>query len=273
MVKAAGRRAVVAHLQRHHGFSQRRACALVGVGRMTLRRKRLRPERDRALRDELKGLAEQYPRYGYLMLHGMLKAKRLVQNRKRTYRLYTELGLQVRTKRRRKLQRPRVPLPVPSRANERWSLDFVHDQLGDGRRFRVLNVVDDFSRACVGQVVDTSISGVRVARELDRMVEQRGRPRTIVLDNGPELTGKAMFFWARERGVKLHFIQPGKPTQNAFVESFNGRFRDACLNLHWFTDLNDARRTSDNWRAHYNAVRPQNALGYRPPLAYEAEAA
>ena len=143
-MKAAGRRAVVAHLQRHHGFSQRRACALVGVGRMTLRRKRLRPERDCALRDELKGLAEQYPRYGYLMLHGMLKAKHLVQNRKRTYRLYTELGLQVRTKRRKKLQRPRVPLPMPGRANERWSLDFDHDQLGNGRRFRVLNVVDDF---------------------------------------------------------------------------------------------------------------------------------
>lgn len=209
MVKAASRRAVVAHLQRHHGLSQRRACALVGIGRVTVRRKLLRPERDRSLKQELRALAEQYPRYGYLMLHGLLRARKLVQNRKRTYRLYTELGLQVRTKRRKKLHRPRVPLPVPGRPNERWSLDFVHDQLGNGRRFRVLNVVDDYLRTCVGQVVDTSISGARVARELDRMIEARGPPETIVMDNVPELTGKAMFFWARERRIKLHFIQPG----------------------------------------------------------------
>jgi putative transposase len=193
------------------------------------------------------------------MLHALLKQKGLVENRKRTWRLYAELGLQVRTKRRKKLQRPRVPMTVPSRSNERWSLDFVHDQLAGGRRFRVLNVVDDHSTVCVGQVVDLSISGARMPRELDRMIEQRGRPRTIVMDNGPEMTSKAMFFWARERQIRLHFIQPGKPTQNAFVESFNGRFRDVCLNQHWIRNLDYARKIHGAWQAHYDNERPATA--------------
>ena len=177
--------------------------------------------------NRLKTLGEQYPRYGYLLLHGMLQAEGLVTNRKRTYRLYTELGMQVRTKRRKKLQRPRLPMSVPTRSNERWSADFVHDQLSDGRRLRVLNIVDDYSRVCVGQLVDTSISGMRMVRYLAELEQTRGLPKTLVLDNGPEMTSKAMFFWSQEKQVRLHFIQPGKPTQNAFVESFNGRFRSA----------------------------------------------
>ena len=179
----------------------------------------------------------------------------------------------MRTKRRRKLNRPRVPMPVPDRVNERWSLDFVSDQLANGRRFRVLNVVDDFTRECVLQVVDFSISGQRLARELDHLTEHRPLPNTIVCDNGPELTGKALFFWSRHTGVKLHFIQPGKPTQNAFVESFNGKFRDYCLNLHWFASLADARSTIDIWRDHYNYVRPHRSLGTKPPAVLAREAA
>ena len=190
------------------------------------------PKNDGALIARLKALGEQYPRYGYLMLHAMLKNEGLVVNRKRTYRVYTELGMQVRTERRKKLIRPRIPMAVPSRVNERWSLDFVHDQLTDGRRIRILNIVDDYSRACVGQLVDTSISGARVARYLDELLQTRSKPKSKVMDNGPELTSKAMFFWSQKTGVKLNFIQPGKPTQNAFVESFNGRFRDGCLNQH-----------------------------------------
>ena len=143
------------------------------------------------------------------MLHGMLRTEGVVENPKRTYRLYRELGLQVRTKRRRKLNRPRIPMAVPSQPNERWSADFVYDQLADGRRIRILNIVDDFSRVCVGQYVDLSISGARMVRLLEELGQSRGLPKTLVLDNGPEMTSKAMFFWSRQPGVKLHFIQPG----------------------------------------------------------------
>jgi len=254
------------------GLSERRACRLLGVSRTAVRyRPRLRG--DEALRSRLRHLAERYSRYGYLLLHGMLKNEGLVQNKKRTYRIYTELGLQVRTKRRKKLIRPRVPLDLPSRSGERWSLDFVHDQLSSGRRFRILNIVDDFSRECVGQLVDFSISGQRLARYLDQLAEQLRLPKAIVCDNGTELTSKAMFFWSQERSVKLHFIQPGKPTQNAFVESFNGKFRDSCLNQHWFRDLFEARRVIQQWREHYNHVRPHSSLGYLPPAVFAEQAA
>ena len=168
--------------------------------------------------------------------------------------------------------RPRVPLELPSGANQRWSLDFVHDQLANSRRIKVLNIVDDFSRVCIGQVVDLSISGERMARCLDELGQTRGLPQRIVMDNGPEMTSKAMFLWSKLTGVKLHFIQPGKPTQNAFVESFNGRFRDGCLNQHWFQTLADARATIAAWREHYNEVRPHSALNYQSPVNYERAA-
>ena len=203
----------------------------------------------------------------------MLRTEGLVVNPKRTYRLYREEGLQVRTKRRKKLTRPRVPMLVPDRVNVRWSMDFVSDQLANGRRFRVLNVVDDFSRECVLQVTDCSLSGERVAQELARLAERRSLPRTIVCDNGPEFTSKAMFFWSKRSGVRLHFIQPGKPTQNAFVESFNGKFRDYCLNLHWFASLTDARSIIDHWRHRYNHVRPHRSLGKKPPAVFAQEVA
>lgn len=178
-----------------------------------------KPRDDSALRNRLKSLAEQYPRYGYPTLHELLQAERVVVNHKRTYRVYCEERLQARTKRRKRVRRPRVPMLVPTRPNERWSIDFVSDQLSGGRRFRVLNIVDDFTRECVGQLADASISGRRMVRfmeELDR------KPKTIVCDNGPELTSKAMFCWSQDRNIKPHFIQPGKPTQNGIVESFNG---------------------------------------------------
>jgi len=204
----------------------------------------------------------------------MLHEEGLVKNRKRTYRIYSEEGLQVRTKRRRKkLTRPRVPIPEALGPDERWSVDFVSDQLASGRRFRVLNVVDDYSRECLGQIVDASISGARLGRFLDEIARHRGYPGSVVCDNGPELTSKAMFFWSRDRGVKLHFIQPGKPTQNAFVESFNGKFREYCLDLHWFRDLADARRIIEDWRQHYNDVRPHSSLGNVPPAVFARDAA
>jgi len=232
----------------------------------------MRPS-DNALKARLKQLGEQYPRYGYLMLHAMLKTEGWVVNRKKTYRIYTELGMQVRTKKRKKLIRPRVPMALPTRSNERWSLDFVSDQLANGRRFRVLNIVDDYSRTCVGQLVDTSISGERMTHFSDELSLTRHLPKTIVLDNGPELTSKAMFLWSRKHLVKLHFIQPGKPTQNAFVESFNGRFRDLRLNQNYFTSLDDARSIIDHWRDHYNRVRPHSSLRYQPPALFEERVA
>jgi len=174
-------------------------------------------------------------------------------NHKRTYRIYREEGPQVRTNRRRRLTRPRVPTLVPDKANQRWSMDFVSDQLANSQWFRVLNVGDEYSQECLLQIADFSISGHRVPRELERL--SRALPKTILWDNGPEFPSKAMFLWAKKAGVKLNFIQPGKPTQNACVESFNGKFRDYHLDLNWFASLEDALSTIDTWRDHYNLVR------------------
>lgn len=259
------KRRQVQHLVDAGLASERRACGLIGISRSVVQYQGVNRD-DGDLRARLKALAERYPRYGYLMLHALLRQEGLVVNAKRTYRLYCEEGLQVRTKKRRKLPlRPRRPMVLPSCTAERWSLDFMSDQMANGRRFRVLNIVDDFSRECVGQLVDTSISGERLASYLDTLSP---RPNAIVLDNGPELTSKAMFLWAQQTGVMLDFIQPGKPTQNAFVESFNGTFRDACLNQHWFTSLKDARETIAKWRKHYNEERPHSSLGYIPPKLF-----
>jgi len=215
VVTVAQRRRAVDHLKDRR-FSERRACRLVGLSR-SVAWYRLKGRDDAVLRSRLKELAERYPRYGYPTLHDMLKAEGHVINPKRTYRIYREEGLQVRIERRKKLIRPRIPMLVPDMINQRWSVDFVSDQLANGRRFRVLIVIDDFTRECVLQIVDFSISGERVGRELNQI--SRPLPKIIVCDNGPEFTSKAMFLWAKQAGVKLHFIQPGKPTQNAFIES------------------------------------------------------
>ena len=273
MVKPIKRKQLVGYLLDQYGISERRACRVIPISRKAVRYQSKRQGRDVELVKRIKRLGEQYPRYGYLMLHGLLKADGHVINPKRTYRVYCELGMQVRTKRRKKLVRPRIPMVLLSQPNERWSMDFVHDQLADGRRFRILNIVDDFSRVCVGQIVDLSISGERLARYLDQLAETRGLPRSIVLDNGPEMTSKALFFWSQQTKVKLHFIQPGKPTQNAFVESFNGKFRDGCLNQQWFKGLPDAQQIIDRWRDHYNHERPHSSLNYMPPAIYENQAA
>ena len=273
MVTPQAKRSVVSNLMSLQGLSQRRACLLVSLNRSTYHYQPKQPNRDIALRMRLKKLATQHSAYGYLILHALLKQEGLVVNKKRTYRIYTEEGLQVRTKRRKKLYRPRACLELPNSSNERWSMDFVHDQLSSGRRFRVLNVVDDFSRECILQLADTSISGIRVARCLTELIQQRGKPKSIVCDNGTEFTSKAMFFWSKDSHVKLNFIQPGKPTQNAFVESFNGKFRNECLNQHWFLSLNEARQKIAQWQHHYNTVRPHSSLNYLPPSQYAKKVA
>lgn len=272
MVTPATRKPVAQHLIDAFHLSERVACKLAGLSRTAFRYKP-KTNSDSSLRQRLKSLATQYPRYGYLMLHGLLRGEGWVKNRKRTYRLYTEEGLQVRTKKRKKLTRPRQPIEVPTAPNQRWSMDFVSDQFSNGRRFRVLNVVDDYSREMVGQLVQVSMSGRQVARFLSLLIEQRGKPGKVVCDNGTEFTSKAMFFWSKETGVTLGFIQPGKPTQNAFVESLNGKFRNECLNQHWFRTLDEARYEIELWREHYNNVRPHSSLNYMSPVEYAKQAA
>lgn len=272
MVTPAARKLVARHMIETFQLSERTACKLAGVSR-TAFRYQAKPGTDDVLRSRLKTLAVEQSAYGYLLLHGILKGEGLVVNEKHTYRLYTEEGLQVRTKKRKKLQRPRQPMEVPTQVNQRWSMDFVSDQLSNGRRFRVLNVVDDFSREMLGQLVSVSISGSQVARFLSRLFEDRAKPRRIVCDNGTEFTSKSMFFWSQETGVALGFIQPGKPTQNAFVESLNGKFRNECLNRHWFRSLKEAEAEIMLWQTQYNNVRPHRLLNYLPPVVFAQQAA
>lgn len=272
MVKPASKKSIVRYLVETYRLSERIACRLVKLSRSGYRYIRQAPS-DTQLRDRMKELAKLYPRYGYLMLHGFLKEEGLVRNRKRTYRIYTEEGLQVRTKKRKKLTRPKKVMTLPTAINKRWSMDFVSDQLSNGRRFRVLNVVDDFSRELLGQLVAVSITGNRVARFLTQLSEERGKPDEIVCDNGTEFTSKAMFFWSNDKHVALSFIQPGKPTQNAFVESLNGKFRNECLNQHWFRSLDEACYLIDQWRYHYNYERPHSSLNYVPPAIYRERVA
>lgn len=272
MVTPAGRKQIAVHLMTGFAISERRSCELAGVSRTAFRYQSI-PRDDSALRSRLLKLATQHSSYGYLFLHRLLRTEGLVKNKKRTYRIYTEEGLQVRTKKRKKLIRPRMPMLIPTAPNERWSMDFVSDQLSNGRRFRVLNVIDDFSREMVGQLVDVSIGGRQVARFLDFLIEQRGKPNQIICDNGPEFTCKAMFFWQKHSRVKLGFIQPGKPTQNAFIESLNGKFRNECLNQNWFRSIEEAKGVIRQWRDHYNTVRPHSSLNYMTPMAFANQAA
>lgn len=255
-----------------HCMSERKACQLSGVSR-TGYRYQAKPAADDALRARLVELATQHKGLGCPMLHGMLKTEGLVVNIKHTTRLYTEEKLQLRNRKKKKLDRPRQPMVVPIDKDIRWSMDFVSDQLSNGRRYRVLNVKDDYSKELVGQLVAFSIGGHQVARFLDELIELRSKPDQITCDNGTEFTSKAMFFWQKNSGVKLAFIQPGKPQQNAFVESLNGRFRQECLNQHWFRSLEEARQIIDDWRYHYNHERPHSTLNYMTPVAFANRAA
>jgi putative transposase len=217
----------------------------------------------------MRELAAERPRFGYRRLHILLVREGQVVNRKRVYRLYRREGLAVRKRPRKKLRAVRpMPLPAPSRANQRWAMDFVHDYLADGRRLRTLNIVDAYTRECHAIEVDTSLAGGRVVRVLDALTAVHGRPRGITVDNGPEFISQALDRWAFANGVVLHFIQPGKPVQNAYVESFNGRFRDECLSQAHYPTLARARVEIELWRVDYNCVRPHSSLDYRTPAAF-----
>ena len=237
------------------------------------RYKSVRPD-DSDLREAMKTVAAERRRFGYRRIHIMLQRQGIVMNQKKLRSLYREENLQVRRRGgRKRALGTRRPMVLPTSANERWSLDFVSDAFTDGRHFRVLAVVDDFTRECLGLIADTSLSGARVVRELDSMMARRGKPHTIVSDNGTELTSMAVLKWCQESGVEWHYIAPGKPTQNAFVESFNGRFRDECLNDTLFASLVDARIEISKWRNDYNTERPHSALGNIPPAEFASKQA
>lgn len=247
------------------GLSERRACGLIEMHRASCRY-REHGQDDAPLRRRLRELGGERRRFGYRRLHILLRREGWGVNHKRVYRVYREEGLAVRRrKRKRAAGAERMSLAAPVRANQGWSMDFVSDALASGRRFRTLNVVDDYTREALAIEVDTSLGGERVKRVLEQLRQSGRRPEWIVIDNGPEFTGKALDQWAYEHSVRLEFITPGKPIENAYVESFNGKFRDECLNEQWFVSLADARERIEAWRRDYNVVRPHSALEYQAP--------
>jgi putative transposase len=270
MVAPAAKREAVAHLKQTHGMSERRACQVIGCVRMTIRYRSRRPD-DLGLRERLKELAKERRRFGYRRLHVLLRREGHVVNHKRLFRIYREERLMVRKRGgRKRALGTRAPMLVPLLPNDRWSLDFVSDQLACGRRFPILAIFDDGTRECLAAVADISLSGRRVARELDLLIATRGKPKTVVSDNGTELTSNAILCWADQTQVGWHYIAPGKPTQNAFVESFNGRLRDEFLNETLFTSLMHARLALEEWRRDYNTFRPHSSIGWLTPAAYAA---
>ena len=267
MVTPSVRREVV-KLFKSRGHSERRSCTLAGLRRSTCRYSSRRVE-DTRLIERLHELAGERPRYGYQMLTTLLRREGRRVNKKRVYRLYKAAGLTVRRRGRRKLRVVRAPRPMlVSRPNERWSMDFVSDYLANGRRFRTLNIIDAFTRECLAIEVDFSLPSARVVRALNELIWTYGVPESLRVDNGPEFISKALDLWAAQHGVKLDFIQPGKPMQNGHVESFNGRFREECLSQNHFPTLARARVDVETWRVHYNCERPHSSLDSRTPKEF-----
>lgn len=271
MVTPAVKREAVVHLKGAHEMSERRACKIIGCDRMMVRYRSRRPD-DLRLRERLVALAKERRRFGYRRLLIFLRRDGFIVNHKRLFRIYREERLMVRKRGgRKRALGSRTPMPSAALPNDRWSLDFVSDQFVSGRRFRILGIYDDCTRECLATVADVSLSGRRVARELDILISARGKPKTIVSDNGTELTSNAILAWTAAAKVDWHYIDPGKPAQNAFIESFNGRLRDEFLNETLFTSLMQARLALEEWRRDYNTVRPHSRIGWLTPAAYAAK--
>ena len=265
---ARERRQAVSKVRAAVQVSERRALRFTGFARSSARYGCTR-EPQELLRAAIREIASEKPRWGYRFIHDRLRQRGWLVNRKRVQRLYRLEQLAVR--RRGKRRRSQVPRPVrtpPTRANERWSMDFMSDSLASGRRFRCLNIIDEFTRECLAIEVSHSLPAIRVIEVLERLRTERGLPGVIVTDNGSEFTSRAFDAWAYARGVKIDFIQPGKPVQNCFVESFNGTFRDDCLNLHWFLSLAAARIEIESWRREYNNERPHSSLRRLTPAQF-----
>jgi putative transposase len=263
-MELVGARQDVAFAMEKFSISERRACELNDMDRSSYRYEP-REDRNQQLRTKLTELARQKPRYGYRRLGVLLERNGEAVNHKRLFRVYQEAGLGVRRREKKRLERGRAGMPLLSRPNQEWSLDFVSDALANGRAVRALTVLDDFTKESPAIEVDSSISAPRVTRVLDGVIDERGVPERIRIDNGPEFTSRCFVAWADQRGIPLTYIQPGKPVQNSFIESFNGRFRDECLNANWFENLADARRKIEAWRVDYNQHRPHSSLAYRTP--------
>jgi transposase InsO family protein len=272
VVSAPARRELVRQMM-GRGLSERRALAVVQMSASALRYEP-RPDRNVVLRERILALAQRHQRYGVGMIHLKLRQAGMLVNYKRVERLYQEARLQVRRRKRKKVTAgERQPLLRPTAANQVWSMDFVFDRSAEGRVIKCLTIVDDATHEAVAIEVERAISGHMLTRVLDRLALSRGLPRVIRTDNGKEFCGKAMVTWAHERGVDLRLIEPGKPNQNAYIESFNGRFRDECLNEHWFTGLLHARTIIETWRREYNEERPKKALGGMTPSDYAKQLA
>jgi putative transposase len=268
MVKPAGKRRLVEHLVERFRVSRRKVCGLVLLCRATFYYRSHRKD-ETPIRMRMRELAHERPRWGYLRLHVLLRREGWKVNKKRTYRIYREEGLSVRTKQRKKrASHLRVVPPAATGPNERWAMDFIHDQLMSGARFRALTVVDTYTRECPMLVADTSFSGKKVAAALDELAGERGYPKVITVDNGSEFYSKEMDAWAYRRGVRLDFIRPGKPVENGYIESFNGRLRDELLNAELFSDLVDAQGKLEAWRRDYNGNRPHSALSGMTPKEF-----
>jgi putative transposase len=263
-------KASVEQVQQEFAFSQRRACLLLMV---PVSRCRYQPRQsDESLRGRLVELAQEKPRYGYRRLHVLLRREGETVNHKRVHRVYREAGLSIRRKKRKHCVRAHFALLQHTAANQEWALDFIHDAIAAGRSIRVLSVVDAYTRECLALEVDTSFASRRVTRALDEIIAQRGQPRSIRCDNGPELTSRHFLAWAIDGKIELVHIQPGKPTQNARVESFHGRLREECLRVSWFYKLFDARKKITLWRREYNEQRPHSSLKYLTPAEFAAQA-
>jgi len=271
MVSPQAKREAVTMLMTERDYGVTRACGLVQISRSLYRYRTRRPA-CAELCERITEIAQAKRRYGYRRIYVRLRREGWAVNRKRVYRLYREAGLLVRRRKRKRIGLvERKPLPKPSSANLSWSMDFVSDGLADGRRLRCLNIVDDCTRECVAIEVDTSLTGTRVKAVLERLAETRGLPKSITVDHGPEFEGQVLDAWAYEHAVQLSFIRPGKPNENAYIESFNGKFRDECLNEHWFVTMAQARRIIEAWRIEYNTERTHSSLGDLTPQEFAEE--
>ena len=267
-IEPARKKEIASELQQELNLSERHVCRLLHINRTFKRYQSIKPEKDEAIAKRLAELATRWKRFGYKRLHILLRREGCMINHKRTYRIYKQSGLALRKRKKKCPTEKRGKPEIVIAPNTRWSFDFVSDTVANGCRIRVLTVIDEATRECLALEVDTSISGKRVVSVLNRIAFFRGYPAEVLTDNGPEFTSIAMSEWAYEKSIHHLFIDPGKPVQNAYIESFNGKFREECLSTHWFKNIYEAREIIESWRLEYNNFRPHSALGNLTPVEY-----